>query len=324
MIADRLDRRGGLQLRPQPGRATSQKRKPLRARSIGVLARRRPGGDLRHRFSDEADSTPHAKPTPICGAAASPVRSPRSELPRAAFEEAGFHGIRILESARADAWQYGRRHRVPLGHRSKRSSGKEGPLPRTDAGGDLSRDRSRRLLDDDGHRTRTRASATPSATRRSASTRRRPISESVRARSSRGEEVPIDEAGDRSTAPGDRLAVDPSETKGAGLRPHFRVPPRTLLRTGRLLLMATVARSGRRSIVPSTARPESAVDAPPSRCARRVGHHSGFRLRGTVCNLACTHCFITCSPTNHGPMSSSVARDAIRPVPRAEGVGTRE
>ena len=24
-----------------------------------------------------------------------------------------------------------------------------------------------------------------------------------------------------------------------------------------------------------------------------------FQVGGTVCNLACTHCFISCSPTNH-------------------------
>ena len=24
-----------------------------------------------------------------------------------------------------------------------------------------------------------------------------------------------------------------------------------------------------------------------------------FQVAGTVCNLACTHCFISCSPTNH-------------------------
>ena len=24
-----------------------------------------------------------------------------------------------------------------------------------------------------------------------------------------------------------------------------------------------------------------------------------FQVAGTVCNLACSHCFISCSPTNH-------------------------
>jgi AdoMet-dependent heme synthase len=24
-----------------------------------------------------------------------------------------------------------------------------------------------------------------------------------------------------------------------------------------------------------------------------------FQVAGTVCNLACSHCFVSCSPTNH-------------------------
>lgn len=44
--------------------------------------------------------------------------------------------------------------------------------------------------------------------------------------------------------------------------------------------------------------PSLAVDAPP-----RVRLSSldtlWFQVGGTVCNLACTHCFVSCSPTNH-------------------------
>lgn len=36
-----------------------------------------------------------------------------------------------------------------------------------------------------------------------------------------------------------------------------------------------------------------------------------FQVAGTVCNLACTHCFITCSPTNH--THEMMALDEIRP-----------
>ena len=32
-----------------------------------------------------------------------------------------------------------------------------------------------------------------------------------------------------------------------------------------------------------------------------------FQVAGTVCNLACTHCFISCSPTNHTHEMMSLA-----------------
>jgi AdoMet-dependent heme synthase len=35
-----------------------------------------------------------------------------------------------------------------------------------------------------------------------------------------------------------------------------------------------------------------------------------FQVSGTLCNLACTHCFVSCSPTNrtHEPLSLETVR----------------
>ena len=48
-----------------------------------------------------------------------------------------------------------------------------------------------------------------------------------------------------------------------------------------------------------------------------------FQVGGTVCNLACTHCFISCSPTNH--THEMMRLDEVRPY-LAEGaaLGVRE
>ncbi len=48
----------------------------------------------------------------------------------------------------------------------------------------------------------------------------------------------------------------------------------------------------------ATAR-ESAGAAGPPRVALRSLDTLWFQVGGTVCNLACTHCFVSCSPTNH-------------------------
>lgn len=44
-------------------------------------------------------------------------------------------------------------------------------------------------------------------------------------------------------------------------------------------------------------RPESALAAP--RVELKSLDTLWFQVGGTVCNLACTHCFVSCSPTNH-------------------------
>src|SRR5436853_7720218 len=47
----------------------------------------------------------------------------------------------------------------------------------------------------------------------------------------------------------------------------------------------------------------TAILSPVSAIAPKVELRSldtlWFQVGGTVCNLACTHCFISCSPTNH-------------------------
>jgi len=48
-----------------------------------------------------------------------------------------------------------------------------------------------------------------------------------------------------------------------------------------------------------------------------------FQVGGTVCNLACTHCFISCSPTNH--THEMMRLDAVRrALDEATALGVRE
>jgi AdoMet-dependent heme synthase len=48
-----------------------------------------------------------------------------------------------------------------------------------------------------------------------------------------------------------------------------------------------------------------------------------FQVGGTVCNLACTHCFISCSPTNHTHERMSLA-EVRRYLDEAVELGVRE
>jgi molybdenum cofactor biosynthesis enzyme MoaA len=48
-----------------------------------------------------------------------------------------------------------------------------------------------------------------------------------------------------------------------------------------------------------------------------------FQVGGTVCNLACTHCFISCSPTNHTHERMSLA-EVRRYLDEAAELGVRE
>lgn len=48
-----------------------------------------------------------------------------------------------------------------------------------------------------------------------------------------------------------------------------------------------------------------------------------FQVAGTVCNLACTHCFISCSPTNHTHENLSLA-DVERTLAEAVELGVKE
>ncbi|HMB51869.1 MAG TPA: radical SAM protein [Thermoanaerobaculia bacterium] len=48
-----------------------------------------------------------------------------------------------------------------------------------------------------------------------------------------------------------------------------------------------------------------------------------FQVAGTVCNLACTHCFISCSPTNHTHEMLSLD-EVQRHLDEAAGLGVKE
>jgi MoaA/NifB/PqqE/SkfB family radical SAM enzyme len=48
-----------------------------------------------------------------------------------------------------------------------------------------------------------------------------------------------------------------------------------------------------------------------------------FQVGGTVCNLACTHCFVSCSPTNHTHEMMSLA-EVRRYLDEAAELGVRE
>ena len=48
-----------------------------------------------------------------------------------------------------------------------------------------------------------------------------------------------------------------------------------------------------------------------------------FQVAGTLCNLQCTHCFISCSPTNHAHEMLTLA-DVKRRLEEAEPLGVKE
>jgi len=48
-----------------------------------------------------------------------------------------------------------------------------------------------------------------------------------------------------------------------------------------------------------------------------------FQVAGTLCNLQCTHCFISCSPTNHAYEMLTLA-DVKRRLQEAEALGVKE
>jgi MoaA/NifB/PqqE/SkfB family radical SAM enzyme len=48
-----------------------------------------------------------------------------------------------------------------------------------------------------------------------------------------------------------------------------------------------------------------------------------FQVGGTVCNLACTHCFVSCSPTNHTHEPMRLA-EVERYLEEAQGLGVKE
>ncbi|HEX5759700.1 MAG TPA: radical SAM protein [Thermoanaerobaculia bacterium] len=71
-----------------------------------------------------------------------------------------------------------------------------------------------------------------------------------------------------------------------------------------------------------TASPENADRAVP-RVELRALDTLWFQVGGTVCNLACTHCFISCSPTNHTHDFMTLAQ-VERYLAEAAALGVRE
>jgi MoaA/NifB/PqqE/SkfB family radical SAM enzyme len=63
-------------------------------------------------------------------------------------------------------------------------------------------------------------------------------------------------------------------------------------------------------------------DSPP-RVALRSLDTLWFQVAGTLCNLACTHCFISCSPTNHTHEMLSL-EDVRRTLAEAVELGVKE
>jgi AdoMet-dependent heme synthase len=48
-----------------------------------------------------------------------------------------------------------------------------------------------------------------------------------------------------------------------------------------------------------------------------------FQVAGTICNIECTHCFISCSPKNHSHEMMSLAEVQAR-LDEARALGVRE
>jgi len=88
-----------------------------------------------------------------------------------------------------------------------------------------------------------------------------------------------------------------------------------VLRAGRLLLSA---------IVPGTdVGPRNSAFAETPSVVLRSLDTLWFQVGGTLCNLACTHCFVSCSPTNHTHELMSFAE--IRPyLDEAASLGVKE
>ena len=69
--------------------------------------------------------------------------------------------------------------------------------------------------------------------------------------------------------------------------------------------------------------PQVPDGAPAPRVALRALDTLWFQVGGTICNLACTHCFVSCSPTNHTHEFLTLA--AIRPyLEEAVALGVKE
>jgi molybdenum cofactor biosynthesis enzyme MoaA len=74
----------------------------------------------------------------------------------------------------------------------------------------------------------------------------------------------------------------------------------------------------------ATLRPATAPTAPAApKVELRALDTLWFQVGGTVCNLACTHCFVSCSPTNHTHEMMTLA-EVSRHLGEAAALGVRE
>ena len=72
-----------------------------------------------------------------------------------------------------------------------------------------------------------------------------------------------------------------------------------------------------------TPRPSGREGGPTPRVELRSLDTLWFQVGGTLCNLACTHCFVSCSPTNHTHELMTLAE--IEPfLKEAAGLGVKE
>jgi sulfatase maturation enzyme AslB (radical SAM superfamily) len=75
---------------------------------------------------------------------------------------------------------------------------------------------------------------------------------------------------------------------------------------------------------PASAPPSPAASAPEAPQARLTALDTlWLQVGGTLCNLACTHCFVSCSPSNHTHERMTLAQ-VERYLAEAEAMGVRE
>ena len=77
------------------------------------------------------------------------------------------------------------------------------------------------------------------------------------------------------------------------------------------------------SPLPAVDHRQGTGSAPAPRVALSSLDTLWFQVAGTVCNIACTHCFISCSPTNHTHEMMSLA-EVERHLVDAAALGVRE
>jgi len=73
----------------------------------------------------------------------------------------------------------------------------------------------------------------------------------------------------------------------------------------------------------STSRPPSRGGSSPPRVALDSLDTLWFQVGGTLCNLACSHCFVSCSPTNHTHEMMSLA-EIVPYLEEGAGLGVKE